>query len=122
MDGMDQKKTNIPILFSKSRNSKHIANLQQIRTHLLGVLVHRESGYLLAKSFGIFMPPEIMNKKHLVFSSPELKAQVSYSDCWLSVVRPFVNFYIIYFFSRTTGPILTRLCTDHSLGEGFQVC
>ncbi|XP_061162249.1 uncharacterized protein LOC133171502 [Saccostrea echinata] len=42
MDGMDQKKTNIPILFSKSRNSKQIANLQQVRTHLLGLLVNTE--------------------------------------------------------------------------------
>jgi hypothetical protein len=33
-----------------------------------------------------------------------------------------VNFYIFDFFSRTTGPISTRLGTDHPLGEGFQVC
>jgi hypothetical protein len=64
-----------------------------------------------------------------VFSSPELKAQVSYSDRRLSVrltvclsVRPSVNFYIFDFFSRTTGPILTRLGTDHLWGKGFQVC
>lgn len=43
IDGMDQKKTNIPILYTKARNSKQISNLQQVRTHLLGVLVHRDS-------------------------------------------------------------------------------
>lgn len=42
IDGMDQKKTNIPILYTKARNSKQISNLQQVRTHLLGVLVHRD--------------------------------------------------------------------------------
>jgi hypothetical protein len=61
-----------------------------------------------------------------IFSSPELKAQVSYSDRPLSVVRPSVrlsvNFYIFDFFSRTTGPILTRLGTNHPWGEGIQVC
>ena len=61
-----------------------------------------------------------------IFSSPELKAQVSYSDHLLSVVCLSVclsvNFYIFDFFSRTVGPILTRLGTNHSLGEGIQVC
>jgi hypothetical protein len=38
-------------------------------------------------------------------SSPELKAQVSFSDRPLSGVRPSVNFYIFYFFSRTTEPL-----------------
>jgi hypothetical protein len=33
-----------------------------------------------------------------------------------------VNFYIIDFFSKTTGPILTKLGTNHPWGEGFQVC
>jgi hypothetical protein len=41
----------------------------------------------------------------------------------LSVVRvsvcPSVNFYI-FDFSRTTRPILTRLGTNHLLGEGFK--
>jgi hypothetical protein len=57
----------------------------------------------------------------MLFSSPELKAQVSYSDRRLSVCLS-VNFYIFDFFSRTTGPILTRLATNHSLVEGIQVC
>jgi hypothetical protein len=56
-----------------------------------------------------------------IFSSPELKAQVSYSDRRLSVVRPSGNFYIFNFFSRITGPILTRLGTDHLWVKGFQV-
>jgi hypothetical protein len=54
-----------------------------------------------------------------VFSSPELKAQVSFSDHLLSVVRLSVNFHIFDFFSRTTGPILTRLGTNHLWGEGI---
>jgi hypothetical protein len=33
-----------------------------------------------------------------------------------------VNFYIIEFFSRTIGPILTRFGTNHLWGEGIQVC
>jgi hypothetical protein len=60
----------------------------------------------------------------LFFSSPELKAQVSYSDRPLSVclsVCLSVNFYIFNFFFRTTGPILTKLGTDHPWGEGIQV-
>jgi hypothetical protein len=62
----------------------------------------------------------------LIFSSPELKAQVSYSDRLLSIVRLSVrlsvNFYIFDFFSRTSGPILTKLGTNHPWGEGIQVC
>jgi hypothetical protein len=58
---------------------------------------------------------------YLFINSPELKAQVSYSDRRLSVVclavRLSVNFYIFNFFSKTTGPILTRLGTDHPWGE-----
>jgi hypothetical protein len=68
-----------------------------------------------------------------LFSSPELKAQVSYSDRPLSVcpsvclsvclsIRLFVNFYIFDFFSRTTGPILTKLGTNHPWGEGIVNC
>jgi hypothetical protein len=61
-----------------------------------------------------------------IFSSPELKAQVSYSDRLLSFVRLSVclsvNFYIFDFFSRTTGPILTKVGTNHPWGEGIQVC
>jgi hypothetical protein len=56
-----------------------------------------------------------------IFSSPELKDQVNYSDRLLSIVCLSVNFYIFNFFSRTTGPILTKLGTNHSWGEGFQV-
>jgi hypothetical protein len=59
--------------------------------------------------------------KTFIFSSPVLKAQVSFSDHRLSVFRLSVNFYIFDFFSRTTGPILTRLGTDHPWGEGSQV-
>ena len=57
-----------------------------------------------------------------ISSSPELKAQVSCSDCaFLSSVRLSVNFYIFDFFSRTTGPILSRLGTNHPWGRGFRI-
>jgi hypothetical protein len=56
-----------------------------------------------------------------VFSSTELKAQVSYSDRPLSVICLSVNFYIFDFFSRTTGPILTRLGTNHQWGKGIEI-
>jgi hypothetical protein len=39
-----------------------------------------------------------------------------------SGVRLSVNFYIFDFFSRTTGQILTRLCTNDSWVEGIQFC
>jgi hypothetical protein len=59
------------------------------------------------------------------FSSPELKAQVSSSDRPLSGIRlsvcPSVNFYIFDFFSRTTGPILTRIGANHPWVKGIQV-
>jgi hypothetical protein len=63
-----------------------------------------------------------------VFSSAELKAQGSNSDRPLSIRQNIlsfclsVNFYIFNFFSRTTGPILTRLGTNHPWGKGIQVC
>jgi hypothetical protein len=64
--------------------------------------------------------------RRTVFSSPELKAQVSYSDCLLSVCPSIclsVNFFFyIFVFSRTTEPILTRLGTNHPWVEGIQVC
>jgi hypothetical protein len=63
----------------------------------------------------IFLQQKLTN----VFSSPELKAQVSYSDRLLSAVCLSVNFYIFDFFSRTTGPILTKLGTNHPGGRGF---
>jgi hypothetical protein len=71
-------------------------------------------------------------KDLLVFSSPELKAQVSYSDRLFSVIRLSVrlsgclsvclsvNFYIFDFFSRTAGPILTKLGPNHPWGREFK--
>jgi hypothetical protein len=51
-----------------------------------------------------------------IFSSPELKAQVSYSG------RPSVCKLLNFnFFSRTTGPILTKLGTNHPWGEGILI-
>jgi hypothetical protein len=63
--------------------------------------------------------PSKLNFSGTVFSSPELKAQVSFSE--LVVRRPSVNFYIFDFFSRTTGPILNRLATNHPWVKGIQV-
>jgi hypothetical protein len=72
--------------------------------------------------------------RRLVFSSSELKAQMSFSDRKLSGVRlsvrlyvclsvcPSVNFYIFDFFSKTTGLILTTLGANHPWVEGIQVC
>jgi hypothetical protein len=60
--------------------------------------------------------------EHL-FSSPEVKAQVSFSDRPLSVVCLSVcllNIYIFNFFFRTAGPILTRLGTTHPWAKGIQ--
>jgi hypothetical protein len=51
---------------------------------------------------------------------------ISSLDCPLSNIRPSVcpsvNFYVFDFFSRTTGPILTRLGTTHPWVEGIQIC
>ena len=61
---------------------------------------------------------------HRVFSSPEPKAQVSYSDHLLSVclsVR-LLTFHIFDFFSRTAGPNSTKLGTHHPWVKGLQVC
>ncbi|XP_062572892.1 uncharacterized protein LOC134234860 [Saccostrea cucullata] len=82
MDGMDQKKTNIPILFSKSRNSKQIGNLQQVRTHLLGFLVHRDSEVSGARKVGygyfdLLQYPHDSNLNLTVL----LQTLLDYKDC-----------------------------------------
>ena len=85
------------------------------------------------RQYGVYFVSEIklqyqyfMISYFNIFSSPELKAQVSYSDRRLSVVRPSVrlsvNFYIFDFFSRTAGPILTKLGTNHPWGKGILNC
>jgi hypothetical protein len=67
----------------------------------------------------------------LLLSSPMLNflAHLSWKLKWAfliagcpSSVYPSVNFYIFGFFSRTTGPILTRLGTNHPWVKGIQVC
>ena len=58
----------------------------------------------------------------MLFSSLELEARELF---WLPVVRPFVHlqtFHIFIFFSRTTGPISTKLGTKHPWVKGIQVC
>jgi hypothetical protein len=60
----------------------------------------------------------------LAHMSWKLKWAILIASC-LSV-RPSdrlsVNFYILDFFSRTTGPILTRLGKHRLLGVGFHIC
>ena len=65
----------------------------------------------------------------IVFSSSELKARVSFSDCLLSVIC--LSFCLsvckLFIFSTsspcsTTGPIPTKLGTKHPWVEGIQVC
>ena len=62
----------------------------------------------------------------VLFSSRELKAQVSffYHDCpsSLSVLALSLTFHIFIFFSRTTGPILTKLGTMPPRVMQIQVC
>ena len=71
--------------------------------------------------------------KLFVFSPPELKAQVSFSDHLSSVVcmsvRPSVclfvclyTFHIFIFFSRTMGLISIKLGTKYPWVKGIQVC
>jgi hypothetical protein len=66
------------------------------------------------------------NSLFFFVSSPDLKAQVNFSDRLLSgvrlSVRLSVNFYIFVFFFRTTEPILNKLCTNHPWVKGIQVC
>ena len=45
----------------------------------------------------------------------------SFSDNFLSVVC-LSTFHIFIFFSRTTGPISTKLGTSHPFEKGIQVC
>jgi hypothetical protein len=59
---------------------------------------------------------------HAIFRSPESSSELF----WSPVVRqpsvcPSVNFYIFDFFSRTIGPILIKLGTNHSWVEGISV-
>ena len=55
----------------------------------------------------------------IIFSSPELKAQMGFSDRGSSVVLPSVNIFIFF---RTTEPILTKLGTMHLWVKEIQVC
>jgi hypothetical protein len=60
-----------------------------------------------------------LSKRFLLHLSWKVKWPILIAGC--PSVHPSVNFYIFDFFSRTTGPILIRLGTDHLWGEGFQV-
>jgi hypothetical protein len=59
----------------------------------------------------------------ILLNSPDLKAQVSFSDRLLSIIHPSVcllNIYIFDFFFRASGPILTRLGKKHPWAKGIQ--
>ena len=60
-------------------------------------------------------------KRQKRFSSPELKTQVSFSKD-LSSVCSSVNFSHLNFFSRTAGPISTKLGTKYHYMNSIQVC
>ena len=53
----------------------------------------------------------------LIFSSPKLKAQLSFSDCLLPVCK---KFNIVIIFSITTGPISNKLGSKHPCEKGFK--
>jgi hypothetical protein len=86
-------------------------NWYKERSHCVDVHIVRGT---LSNSFQGVMAPGLS-----IFSSPELKAQVSFSDCPLSVFRLSVNFYI-FDFSRTTGLILTDLAQIILEGREFK--
>ena len=61
--------------------------------------------------------PGLWAKSVTIFSSPELKAQVSYSDQNLSIIVVLV----VNIFCRTTGPIKTKLGTKYPWVERIQI-
>jgi hypothetical protein len=63
---------------------------------------------------------ETVLRVHIVFSSPELKAQVSYSDRPLSVCL-FVNFYIFNFLLQNHCANFNQTWRKSSLGKDIQV-
>jgi hypothetical protein len=72
---------------------------------------------------------EDMNKKllglsHGFISSPELKAQVSFPDRPLFVVRKLVHFQLLLkiFFSRPSRPISIKLDSNHPWVKGILNC
>ena len=64
------------------------------------------------------------NIKKITFSSPNLKAQVRFSDQNLSsfIVVIVVFGVVVNLFSRTTEPISTKLGTMHPWVKGIQDC
>lgn len=66
-----------------------------------------------------------------IFSSPEPEAEVSFSDrnlsvvfccCWSCSHRYYRKLFHVFIFSRTTGPISTKISTKHPWVKGSQVC
>jgi hypothetical protein len=57
--------------------------------------------------------------QQILFSSSEMKAQMSFFDYPLSV--SLLKVYINDFFYRNNGPILTRFGTNHPWGSGLKI-
>ena len=82
-------------------------------------------------SFLLKNASQVTNTAEPLVSSPELKAQVSFSDhlssvvclsVWLSVCLSVCKLFIFIFFSRTTEPISNKLGIKHPRVKGIQVC
>ena len=87
--------------------------------HNCNKLVRVKTGCVWNTLWQLFFPFKIM-----LFSSPELKAQVSFSDRLSSAVRLTVclsvTFHFFIFFSRTAEPISTELSTNPPWMTGIQ--
>ena len=72
----------------------------------------------IARIIGDVEPVEVVLENvagHLSLGFPQVGRE-------LQAVHLCINFYIFDFFSRTIGPILTRLGTNHPWGKGIEVC
>jgi hypothetical protein len=100
------------------RGVAHTYESRVLRVSLLEVfLAWKMLKHLQFQSGSILTRKRILSFKNVLqhfISSSELKAQVSFSDRPLPIVC-LLDFYIFYF-SRTTGPILTNNGTNHPLG------
>ena len=93
-----------------------VISIFKINNQLFGYLYIKTTFYCneLIQSFVVF------HSALLDFSSPEPKAQVSFSDQNLCVVRRRCRKLFI-FFSRTTGPVSTKLETTYSWVKRIQI-
>ena len=100
--------------------------------HCQGQVIHLTKRANSLQIYQIFTLLSIHFTLHYIsplYSSPELKAEVSFSDRLLSVVCLSVclfvrlkTFHIFNFFSKTTWPISTKHATKHPWVKEIQVC